>query len=156
MALKRSLLQLSIATNPHIDDDAVPAIIMLSKLSFLTILDTSIDMPGLRRLAQVIFDERRIIDIEIPSACDRYIDNLSANYLLDPRPPLIANVDAVPELSAAALKRNLAAHAACNPAVVAGGPKPEMVERLRAILQTRKMDLLVREMCQGGEDSCAQ
>ncbi|KAJ7068858.1 hypothetical protein B0H15DRAFT_918312 [Mycena belliarum] len=156
VALKRSLLQLSIATNPHIDDDAVPAIIMLSKLSFLTILDTSIDMPGLRRLAQVIFDERRIIDIEIPSACDRYIDNLSANYLLDPRPPLIANVDAVPELSAAALKRNLAAHAACNPAVVAGGPKPEMVERLRAILQTRKMDLLVREMCQGGEDSCAQ
>ncbi|KAJ7765843.1 hypothetical protein DFH07DRAFT_810015 [Mycena maculata] len=81
VALKRSLLQLSIATNPHIDDDAVPAILLLSKLSFLTILDTSIDMPGIRRLAQVICAERRVIDIEIPSACERYIDSLLSALL---------------------------------------------------------------------------
>ncbi|KAK6977099.1 hypothetical protein R3P38DRAFT_2427458, partial [Favolaschia claudopus] len=34
--------------NPHIDDDAIPAIIMLAKLSSLTILDTAIDTPGIR------------------------------------------------------------------------------------------------------------
>jgi hypothetical protein len=167
VALKRSLLQLSIATNPHIDDDAVTAIIMLCKLSFLTILDTSIGMPGLRTLAQNILDDRRVIDIEIPSDCERYIQStsharsapanltvctadLSSHYLLDPKPPLIAHATVVPELSIAALKRNLAAHAACNAAVVAAGTKPEMVERLRGILVTRKMDLLVREMIQGG------
>ncbi|KAJ7058613.1 hypothetical protein C8F01DRAFT_1255760 [Mycena amicta] len=54
---------LSIATTPHIDDEAVSALIMLSKLSFLTILD-SINMPGLRRLSKVINDERRIIRIQ--------------------------------------------------------------------------------------------
>ncbi|KAJ7672228.1 hypothetical protein DFH06DRAFT_1082159 [Mycena polygramma] len=156
VALKRSLLQLSIATNPHIDDDAVPAILMLSKLSFLTILDTSIDMPGLRLLAQTIYDERRVIDIEIPSACETYVDNLSSRYLLNPVPPLIEHATVVPELSAAALKRNLAAHAACNPAVIAVGTKPELVERLRTLLETRKADLLVREMIQGGDESAGR
>jgi hypothetical protein len=81
VTLKRSLLQLSIATNPHIDDDAVPALVLLSKLSFLTILDTSIDMPGIRRLAKTIYDERRIIDIEIPSECERYIDSACSSTL---------------------------------------------------------------------------
>ncbi|KAJ6578054.1 hypothetical protein B0H19DRAFT_1208086 [Mycena capillaripes] len=156
VALRRSLLQLSIATNPHIDDDAVPAILMLSKLSFLTILDTSIEMPGLRRLAQTIYEERRVIDIEIPSECETYVDNLSSRYLLNPAPPLIDNPAVVPELSAAALKRNLAAHAACNDAVVAAGTKAEMVERLRLLLVTRKADLLVREMIQGGDEAAGR
>ncbi|KAJ7505587.1 hypothetical protein B0H11DRAFT_1850811 [Mycena galericulata] len=158
VALRRTLLQLSIATNPHIDDDAVPAILLLSKLSFLTILDTSIDMPGIRRLAQTIYDERRIIDIELPSACDLYIDNMGSRYLLDPTPPLVANPSVVPDLSVAALKRNLTAHAACNPAVVAAGTKPEMAARLREILEMRKMDLLVRQMIQpgGADDDDAQ
>ncbi|KAJ7465160.1 hypothetical protein FB451DRAFT_1370059 [Mycena latifolia] len=151
VALKRSLLQLSIAINPHIDDDAIPAILMLSKLSFLTILDTSIDMSGLRCLAQTISDANRIIEIEIPSACEYYIDNLATHYLLDPTPPLITNPAAVPALSAVALKRNLAAHAARNSAVVAAGTKPEMVERLRRLLETREMDLLVRQMLQAGD-----
>ncbi|KAJ7266568.1 hypothetical protein C8J57DRAFT_1068466 [Mycena rebaudengoi] len=156
LPLKRSLCQLSIATNPHIDDDAVPALLLLSKLSFLTILDTSIHMPGVRRLAQTIFDDRRVIDIEIPSECERYIDNIATQYLVDPAPPLIATAAVVPELSAAALKRNLAAHAAHNPAVLAVGSKPELVERLTRILETRKMDLLVRAMLQGGEMLQAQ
>ncbi|KAJ7111202.1 hypothetical protein C8R43DRAFT_1041770 [Mycena crocata] len=151
VALKRSLLQLSIATNPHIDDDAIPAIILLSKLSFLTILDTSIDMPGVRRLAQIIFDENRVIDIEIPSACERYVDHLNERYLVDPAPPLIDNPEVVPELSVAALKRNLTAHAAFNPTIIAVGTKVEMTDRLKRILETRQMDLLVREMIQGGD-----
>ncbi|KAJ7732141.1 hypothetical protein B0H16DRAFT_180720 [Mycena metata] len=152
VALRRSLLQLSIATNPHIDDDAIPAILMLSKLSFLTILDTSVGMPGIRRLAQTIYDERRVIDIEVPSACETYIDNMDTQYLVDPQPPLINNPSIVPELSVAALKRNLAAHAARNPAIAAAGSKPEMAQRLTALLETRKMDMLVREMLLGGDE----
>ncbi|KAF8155373.1 hypothetical protein K438DRAFT_357150 [Mycena galopus ATCC 62051] len=156
LALKRSLLQLSLATNPHIDDDAVPAIILLSKLSFLTILDTAIDMPGIRRLAQTIYTERRVIDIEVPSACERYLDNLGTQYLLNPKPPLIDNPSVVPELSAAALKRNLAAHATCNSTIVAAGTKPEMALRLKTLLETRKADLLVREMVDGGDEAAGR
>ncbi|KAJ7202748.1 hypothetical protein B0H12DRAFT_1330755 [Mycena haematopus] len=185
VALKRTLLQLSLATNPHIDDDAIPAIIMLSKLSFLTILDTAIDMPGIRRLAQVIYDQQRIIDIEVPSACDRYVGSasrpvvpllllrrssppfypqtdfartadLASQYLIYPKPPLIANPEIVPELSAAALKRNLAAHAACNSTIVAAGTKPEMALRLTTLLETRKADLLVREMLLGPDEAAGR
>ncbi|KAF7327329.1 hypothetical protein MKEN_00310400 [Mycena kentingensis (nom. inval.)] len=146
VALRRSLLQLSIATNALIDDDAIPALIMLSKLSFLTILDTRIDMPGLRRLAKVIYDERRVIDIEITSACESYINGLSQQYLVDIAPPLISSVALVPNLSVAALKRNLAAHAARNSSIIACGTKPELAARLKGILEMREQDLLVREM----------
>ncbi|KAK7017350.1 hypothetical protein R3P38DRAFT_2635246 [Favolaschia claudopus] len=157
LALKRSLLQLSIAINPHIDDDAIPAIILLAKLSFLTILDTAIDMPGIRRLAQTIYDEARIIDIEVPSACEQYVKSKFlflhiSHYLVDPKPPLIDNPDIVAELSAAALKRNLAAHAVQNSSIVAAGTKPELALRLKTLLQTRKADLLVREMLADGDE----
>ncbi|KAF7311901.1 hypothetical protein MIND_00201400 [Mycena indigotica] len=150
VALRRSLLQLSIATNPHIDDEAIPALILLSKLSFLTILDTSIDMPGLRRLAKVVQDERRMIDIEVPTSCESYIDALSLNYLADIAPPLISLPSLVNDLSAAALKRNLSAHAAHNASIVACGTKQEMAARLKTILETREMDLMVREMLEVG------
>ena len=76
-------------------------------------------------------------------------------YLLEPAPPHVANPAVVPELSAAALKRNLAAHAACNPAIVASSTKPEMAARLKDLLETREMDLLVREMLQSGDASPA-
>ncbi|KAF7290065.1 hypothetical protein HMN09_01311600 [Mycena chlorophos] len=150
VALRRSLLQLSIATNPLIDDDCVPALILLSKLSFMTILDTSIDMPGIRRLAKAVADAQRIIDIEITAPCEVYMSNLAQHYLLTITPPLIDRPSAVPALSAAALKRNLAAHAACNAAIVATGSKPEMAARLRTLLETREMDLLVRGMLVAG------
>ncbi|KAJ7765517.1 hypothetical protein DFH07DRAFT_1015341 [Mycena maculata] len=139
---------LSIATNPKIDDDAVPAILLLSGLSFLTTLDTSIDMPGLRHLAKTILYERRSIEIsksQSPASATLTV-HLGSRHLLKPDPPLITDPTAVSELSAAALKRNLAAHAICNPDVATAGTKPEILERLRNILEMRKMDLLVREM----------
>ncbi|KAJ7646206.1 hypothetical protein B0H17DRAFT_959163 [Mycena rosella] len=151
VALKRSLLQLSIATNPLVDDDAIPALLLLPKLSFLTILDTAITMPGLRRLAQGIAEAHRVLDIEVPAPCERYVENLSAHYVVFPAPPLIRLASAAPVLSAAALKRNLAAHAARNPAVVASGTKSEMVERLQRLLETRAADLLVREMIEAAD-----
>lgn len=50
--LKRTLTQLTLATNPDIDSTSVPAILLLSKLCYLSIADTSIDMNGLRTLVK--------------------------------------------------------------------------------------------------------
>ena len=75
VSLKQTLTQLSLAKNPDIDDDAVPAILLLSKLSFLSIFDTSIEMIGLRRLAETIFEDNRTMDVEIPFVCEAYIDS---------------------------------------------------------------------------------
>ncbi|KAG6918415.1 hypothetical protein DXG01_014594 [Tephrocybe rancida] len=167
--LKRTLTQLSIGSNPAINDEAVPALLLLSKLTFLSILDTSVLMPGLRRLAGTIHDEQRAIDIEIPSACEEYVRGLSLltflgcshpdncraeldkRYELDPCPPLIVVPEVCVQLSAAALQRNLAAHKVKNPDILAAGSKFEMAERLRLILETRRMDLLVRAMIFGSE-----
>ena len=62
------------------DDDAVPALILLQKLSYLSVLDTTIGMAGLRRFAQVIMDEDRNMEIEIPQECEDYIDSTFAFY----------------------------------------------------------------------------
>jgi len=61
--------------NPGVNNEAVPAILLLSKLSFLSIFDTSIEMAGLRRLAETIFEDNRIMDVEIPFVCEAYIDS---------------------------------------------------------------------------------
>ncbi|CAA7267497.1 unnamed protein product [Cyclocybe aegerita] len=151
VSLKQTLTQLSLATNPSIDNDAVPAIILLYKLSFLTILDTGIDMAGLRRLAGVIYEDNRVVDIEIPFACEVYVDSIHSRYLLNPRPPLITDPSVCGTLSLVALKRNLEAHAACNPSIVASGTHAEMVERLSEILATRKLDNLVVSMLEGDD-----
>lgn len=137
--------------NPQITDDVVPALLLLSKLTFLSILDTNINMPGLRRLARTIYDDDRVIDIEIPTACEDYVDTMHTKYLLNPRPPLITNPQVCPQLSIAALQRNLAAHAQANPTVMAAGSKEEMIGRLQELLQMRKMDMLVRDMILGFE-----
>ncbi|KAG7444695.1 uncharacterized protein BT62DRAFT_951706 [Guyanagaster necrorhizus] len=146
ISLKRTLTHLSVATNPDIDNDAIPALLLLSRLSFLSIQDTSIDMAGLRRLAHVINHEGRIIDVEIPETCEHYIDNLHEKYLIDIQPPLIHRASLCSQLSGAALKRNLVAHATCNPTILAAGTKAEMKERLEGILKVREMDILVNAM----------
>jgi hypothetical protein len=53
---------------------------------------------------------------------------------------------AVAPLSIGALRRNLAAHAARNGAILAGGTKAEMSERLERVLTLRRQDLVVRAM----------
>lgn len=77
--------------------------------------------------------------------------DLNTLYLRMPVPPLITDPDACPQLSLAALKRNLEAHAACNPDIVATGSYQEMVLRLTDILKTQKLDALVMGMLE--EDS---
>lgn len=71
--------------------------------------------------------------------------------MINPEPPLIVEPTACGTLSVSALKRNLAEHAIFNPAIVASGTKAELAARLESILQTREMDMLVREMICGEE-----
>lgn len=73
--LKRSLLDLSIAGNPRIDDNAMYPVLSLIKLSYLSIVDTGIEMEGLRTLARMIYAEDRNIKIEIPTVCEFYVDS---------------------------------------------------------------------------------
>ena len=82
VSLKRTLTQLSLAKNPNIDNEAVPAILLLLKLSFLSIFDTSIEMIGLRRLAETIFEDNRAMDVEIPFICEAYIDSTYFGWLV--------------------------------------------------------------------------
>lgn len=77
--------------------------------------------------------------------------DIHSQYLEFPSPPLITNPQSCAQLSLAALKRNLEAHAACNPSILATGTRPEMVQRLSEILKTRKLDLLVKDMLSGNE-----
>ncbi|KAG2132991.1 hypothetical protein DEU56DRAFT_951132, partial [Suillus clintonianus] len=149
VALKEKLRYLSLAHNPKIDDDAIPAIILLTNLGYLSIQATGICMPGFRRLAAVIYTEDRIIDIEIPFRCEKYIDNLHKQYLVDPGLPLITDPSACPLLSNTALTRNLQAHADINPSIVPTGTRLEMIERLTKLLERRLMDLVVRSMICG-------
>ncbi|EDR04059.1 uncharacterized protein LACBIDRAFT_331024 [Laccaria bicolor S238N-H82] len=55
--LKRTLTQLTLATNPNIDSTSVPTILLLSKLCYLSITDPSIDMNRLRTLAKRVDEE---------------------------------------------------------------------------------------------------
>lgn len=71
--------------------------------------------------------------------------------MIDPRPPFIVDATACKALSISALKCNLAKHAEYNPSIVSTGTKSELIARLQTILETRKLDLLVREMIWGDE-----
>ncbi|KAI0069802.1 hypothetical protein K474DRAFT_1693993 [Panus rudis PR-1116 ss-1] len=146
VSLKRSLTELDIAFNTGISDDAVPALILMHKLRFLTLLDTSIEMPGLRRLCAAITSRRHLIELEVPRECELYIEKLGKKYLVQPEAPLITDPHVVRDLSIAALKRNLSAHAEYNHAILAEGSREEMADRLTTLLETRQADLIVRSI----------
>lgn len=66
--------------------------------------------------------------------------------MLHPAPPLITDPTVCADLSAVALRRNLAAHAEYDERIVVGGTKEEMMERLERLLVMREEDMRVREM----------
>ncbi|KAF9487771.1 hypothetical protein BDN71DRAFT_1404307 [Pleurotus eryngii] len=151
-ALKRTLAFLSLSRNPAIDDDSVPALLMLTKLEYLCLVGTGVRMPGLRRFANAIWEDDRTIRVDCPTECEKYILRVHTKYLTCPAPPLIVAPEVCGQLSAGALKRNLAAHAIANPTIFAGGSKQEMIIRLKDILETRRSDLLVRDLILGVEE----
>ena len=52
-----------------------------------------------------------------------------------------------------ALKANLAGHAVFNPSIYHSGSKPELVDRLRRILERRQADRVVKKIVWGYESS---
>ena len=52
--------------NEGIDDDAVPALLILEKLQYLSLLGTDVTMSGVRRLAATLGNTSRFADVEIP------------------------------------------------------------------------------------------
>ncbi|KAJ7684919.1 hypothetical protein DFH06DRAFT_1355927 [Mycena polygramma] len=91
--LRLGLLQLSIAHNPLVDDDAVPALVSFPLLSFLGLFATCIGIPGLRSLAAAFASTNQIVDIQIPADCERHIyncneeDTLLKAMILGQHPP---------------------------------------------------------------------
>jgi hypothetical protein len=68
--------------------------------------------------------------------------DVDSNYLSELKPPLIVHEKHCSQLSIDALKRNLKAHAACNPDILTSGSRLEMVHRLTEILKIRRLDKL--------------
>lgn len=149
LPLKRTLKRLVLSVNPDITSESVPAMLLLDGLEFLSILDTGVDMVGLRLIAKTIYEESRTIDIEIPYACESYIDSLDSMYLVDIQPPLVTDPAICSSLPSAILKQNLIAHAEKNPRITTSGSKAELVARLEDILRRREMDLVVAQMLLG-------
>ncbi|TFY72832.1 hypothetical protein EVG20_g195 [Dentipellis fragilis] len=155
VALRPTLTELLISGNPGIDDDAIPAFILLRGLVRLSLAGTSVTMKGLRRLVLTFRedDPDRMLDLDIPAECEQYLYDLEDQYLLCPRPPFITDPAVCEHLTVAALKRNLAEHAARNPEIDVNGSKAQLMLRLQELLEVRKADLLVREMVwKSGED----
>jgi hypothetical protein len=65
VSLKRTLTRLSLTSNPDINNEAVPTLVLLSNLLFLSILDTGLDMVGLRRLAEFMHETNQLVDVEM-------------------------------------------------------------------------------------------
>ncbi|KAI0703829.1 hypothetical protein BC835DRAFT_1480366 [Cytidiella melzeri] len=141
--LKRSLTDLDIAFNSNIDDDAIPALLVLTKLQYLVFQGTCITMVGLRRLARTLKEQKRDMEVEVPRRCEEYISKLSNQYLIQPDPPLITDPEDVSSLTTAAIIRNLTAHSQ------SGSAKDEserLALRLRSLLETREADLLAKAL----------
>jgi len=51
VSLRRSLIELYIGANPGVNDDVITPLLMLSKLSRLSLVDTGVSLQGLRRFA---------------------------------------------------------------------------------------------------------
>lgn len=74
VALKHKLRHLDLFGNLSINDDAIPALILLENLQYLSLFGTGVLMPGLRKLAVALKGGERVVDVKIPSMCKDYID----------------------------------------------------------------------------------
>ena len=120
-------------------------------------------MPGLRRLCAAIAQRPYAVELEVPRKCEIYIDSkivillygahaltqdveMGSKYVLHPEAPLISDPNAVSNLTSTTLKHNLVAHSQYNSSISVEGTQDEMVERLRTLLETRRADMLVRQV----------
>ncbi len=76
-------------------------------------------------------------------------EGVCVNYNKHFGPSVVVDPSVVPELSTAALKRNLAAHAAYDSSISTEGSRQDMVERLKEFLEIRRANLVVWEVVNG-------
>ena len=173
VSLRRSLIELYIGANPRVDDDVITPLLMLSKLSRLSVVDTGVSIQGLRRFAVSvdgagqahprIHVSREWIDYLRskhrdpnrigPFFCsDRVFSanaGLEETYQSEVRPPLIEDPSQCRRLSLTALKINLSLHTKCDVALLETATKPELTSRLEEFLLIRCADFLLREFVFG-------
>lgn len=74
------------------------------------------------------------------------MSDVDSKYLSELKPPLVIHERSCSQLSVHALKRNLEAHATCNPDILTSGTRLEMVHRLTEVLKIRRSDKLVIDL----------
>jgi hypothetical protein len=174
VSLRRSLTKLYIGANPRVNDHVVTPLLMLSKLSRLSLVDTGVSLQGLRRFAVSVDgagqayprvhvspewvnylggeyrDRTRIGCLSFfLKACFVESAGLEKHYQLEVRPPLIDDPSQCRRLSLAALKVNLSLQARCDTASLETATKAELATRLGGFLLVRRADMLLREFVFG-------
>ncbi|THH08190.1 hypothetical protein EW146_g9071 [Bondarzewia mesenterica] len=152
VALKPTLTQLYLDDNPMIDNDSIPALTMLNKLTILALYGTSIAMAGLRRLATAIQTRGQDLCLTIPEECTQSLLDMPGKYIIDIQPPLITDPTACAQLTLSALKRNLTEHAVINPNIETTGTKAQLRKALENLLKERRGDLMVKQLAWKDED----
>ena len=171
VSLRWSLTELYIGANPRVNDDVVTPLLMLSKLSRLSLVDTGISLQGLRRFAvSVDGTEQAYPRVHVSPEWINYLDSkyrdhpnlgfflkacflenpgLERNYRLEVQPPLIDDPSQCRRLSLTAIKINLSLHAKCDAVSLETATRAELTTWLEDFLSTRRADILLREFVFG-------
>jgi len=173
VSLRKSLAELYIGANPRVNDDVVTPLLMLSKLSRLSLVDTGISLQGLRRFAISVDGAGHAhLRIHLSPEWIYYLESkhrdpnrigaflfLNAVFLenaglegtkqLEIRPPLIDDPSQCGRLSVTALKINLCLHAKCDAASLETATRAELAFRLKEALLVRRADMLLQEFVFG-------
>ena len=173
------MTELYIGANPRVNDHVVTSLLLLSKLSRLSLVDTGVSLQGLRHFAISVdgagqayprvhispewinyfsseHHDRTLIGISpfFLKACFLENAGLEKHYQLEVGPPLIDHPSQCRRLSLAALKINLSLQAKCDPALLERATKAELATRLEDFLLVRRADMLLREFVFGsGRDT---
>lgn len=73
VALRSTLRRLILSWNDEIDNDVVPCLCALRKLEVLSLLGTSVNMNGVRKLSWTIKERGDEIDLFLPASCEEYL-----------------------------------------------------------------------------------
>ena len=179
VGLQRSLTELYIGANHRVNDDVVVPLLVLSKLSRFSLVDTGVSLQGLRHFAVSVdgagqtyprvhvspewinylsseyHDRTQIGRFSLfLKACFLENAGLEDHYPLEVGPPLIDDPSQCRRLSLAALKINLSLQAKCDATSLEAATKGELATRLEDFLLARRADMLLREFVFGvGRDT---
>ena len=168
------MTELYIGANPRVNDDVVTPLLMLSKLSRLSLVDTGVSIQGLRRFAVSVDGAGQAYPrVHVSPEWLNYLSSkhhariglffsffstrvsgnadLEKYYQLRVRPPLIDDPSQSKRLSLGALKINLSLQAKCDAASVETATRTELATRLENFLLIRRADILLREFVFGAD-----